>query len=153
MSTHTAQHYIVVAKNNLQISKLYLTLQKKRSDGREARRLIANQYTGVRFPLPPLKYGQKVRDNNKPLMICKSSGCSFWNFHAGIAIGIRYALKLAGTLFGEDYPTDRKNRHKFFNIAISDTAADCQSPQVKLIYNEKDIVWMKIPLALGLFIG
>ena len=54
---------------------------------------------------------------------------------------------------GRITPTDRKNQHKFFNIAISDTVADCQSPQVKLIYNEKDIVWMKIPLALGLFIG
>ena len=28
---------------------------KVRSDGREARRLIANQYTGVRFPLTPQK--------------------------------------------------------------------------------------------------
>lgn len=46
---------IVNAKNNLQISKLYITLQKKRRDGREVRRLIANQYTQVRLLLPPQK--------------------------------------------------------------------------------------------------
>ena len=31
------------------------SFNKVRSDGREARRLIANQYTGVRFPLTPQK--------------------------------------------------------------------------------------------------